>query len=155
MSEINQEADAWRAIAEQTQRNCTFYQDLLGRLGDKLRPESCVSDDGSVQLEPLALKTVDLLEKMIDDRVAIGRDVDEAINNLAGARLLMESVMDEVRDVVNHKLRPALAAIITARDSSLSNAGNLEINTAALLLNDAISAFGVPDERLHPSPVQP
>lgn len=60
-------AQGWKEIAEQEARNAGFWEGLVRDIGNILArryPDLHVSDDGSVQDKPLALKIVPLLERM-------------------------------------------------------------------------------------------
>jgi len=56
---------AWMEIAAQHARNEDFYRDLLFECAKHLGPEVFVSDDGSIQDEPLLLKVPELIEKLV------------------------------------------------------------------------------------------
>lgn len=55
---------AWMDTAAQFARNEDFYRGLLDRCAKALGPEVFVSDDGSVQDEPLRLKVPELVEAL-------------------------------------------------------------------------------------------
>lgn len=58
------ERDNWEQTAAQHARNEAFYRDLLMQCAAHLGKEVYISDDGSVQDEPLALKVPELVEEL-------------------------------------------------------------------------------------------
>lgn len=55
----------WIETAAQFARNSDFYRDLLIQVARCLGPEVFISDDGSVQDEPLLLKIPELIERLV------------------------------------------------------------------------------------------
>lgn len=59
----------WMQTAAQNQRNADFYRDIVHQCADnlgELAPSAYVSDDGSIQDEPLALKVPGLVKSLAD-----------------------------------------------------------------------------------------
>lgn len=59
----------WIDIAAQHAQNEEFYRDLLVQCGKLLGPEVYVSDDGSIQDEPLLLKIPEVLARHLRRRL--------------------------------------------------------------------------------------
>ena len=71
VADLTRERDGWERSAGEFCRNQTFYRDLLDKTASHLGPDVFVSDDGSVQDEPLRLK----IPEMVAD---LTRRVEEA-----------------------------------------------------------------------------
>ena len=54
----------WIEIAAQNQRNTDFYRDLLDETAQYLGNEVFISDDGSIQDEPIRLKIPELVKEL-------------------------------------------------------------------------------------------
>lgn len=57
--------EAWKQCAEQGQRNADFWKGLLMEVGRLMGPEVRISDDGTEQEDPLAMKVRPAVEKLI------------------------------------------------------------------------------------------
>jgi hypothetical protein len=51
----------WIELARQESKNTEFYRDLIHKMGKAIGKEAYISDDGSVQDEPLALKVTSIV----------------------------------------------------------------------------------------------
>ena len=65
---MDKETQAWKETAEQFNRNEQFYHGLLNDCAKHLGPEVYVSDDGSVQDKPLALKVPEMVGRLQAER---------------------------------------------------------------------------------------
>ncbi len=74
---LKAQAASWEETAEQHCRNKFFYRDLLDQVAKHLGPEVFVSDDGSIQDEPLRLKIPKLVEKLKAEKLAEDERVTE------------------------------------------------------------------------------
>ena len=63
---LENSVESWRQTAEQHHRNEQWYRELLIKLGRQLGEPVYISDDGSVNDEPLILKVVERLEQLIN-----------------------------------------------------------------------------------------
>lgn len=63
---LENSVESWRQAAEQHHRNEQWYRGLLVKLGQRLGEPVYISDDGSVNDEPLILKVVEQLERLIN-----------------------------------------------------------------------------------------
>ena len=63
---LENSVESWRQAAEQHYRNEQWYRGLLVKLGQRLGEPVYISDDGSVNDEPLILKVVEQLERLIN-----------------------------------------------------------------------------------------
>jgi hypothetical protein len=58
---LQKEVTNWKEGAAQYHQNANFYCGLLDKVGEHLGPEVFVSDDGSIQDEPIRLKIPDMV----------------------------------------------------------------------------------------------
>lgn len=64
--ELVAERDEWKDTAAQYARNAEFYRELLVRCSAHLGREVYISDDGSVQDQPILLKVPELVAALAD-----------------------------------------------------------------------------------------
>lgn len=84
---LTKERDAWMDTAATHLTNETFYRDIVQSIG-ALFPSCYVSDDGSVQDEPLALKVKECVVRELESDKALLAQRDARIAELeAGARV--------------------------------------------------------------------
>lgn len=83
IAKLEQERDNWMETARQHLRNEVFWRDLVYQTAEHLGAEVYVSDDGSVQDEPLGLKVPEIVGKMADRIAALERVVEAARKMLA------------------------------------------------------------------------
>jgi hypothetical protein len=62
------ERDAWKDSAARFSRSVDYYRDLLGAAAKQLGRDVFVSDDGSVQDEPLRAKVPEMVEALAKER---------------------------------------------------------------------------------------
>ena len=79
---MNQEAKNWQETAAKAQENADFYRGLLLRVAALLGPEVYVSDDGTVQADPLLLKVPELVAKLDKDHTRLRQAIDYGAMNL-------------------------------------------------------------------------
>ena len=73
---MNQEAKNWQETAAKAQENADFYRGLLLQVAALLGPEVYVSDDGTVQADPLLLKVPELVAKLDKDHTRLRQAFD-------------------------------------------------------------------------------
>lgn len=79
---LTKERDAWMDTAATHLTNETFYRDIVQSIG-ALFPSCYVSDDGSVQDEPLALKVKECVVRELESDKALLAQRDARITNIA------------------------------------------------------------------------
>lgn len=64
ITSLTAQVEAWKESAAQFSRNTEYYTGLLDRIANCFGKESFISDDGSVQQDPLRAKMPELVEKL-------------------------------------------------------------------------------------------
>lgn len=75
----------WMQTAAQNQRNADFYRDIVHQCADNLGelvPSAYVSDDGSIQDEPLAVKVPGLVKSLAE----LASSTSNGVHPMEGSR---------------------------------------------------------------------
>lgn len=77
---LGQEVENWKETAAQFARNTEYYQGLLDNIAENFGIEAYISQDGSLQDEPLRAKMPDLVsqllcEKTMMDMILYGQSI--------------------------------------------------------------------------------
>lgn len=66
VAELEREIKSWQETAEQAQRNCDYYHNLVIRCGEYLGAPAYTCDDGSKSLDVLCDKVPELVKCLCD-----------------------------------------------------------------------------------------
>lgn len=89
---VVQERDNWQETAARHWSNELFYSGLLRDVGS-LFPDCYVSDDGSVQDQPLALKVKECVQAALAERDARIAELEDQVNTVTSAYNDMAAVL--------------------------------------------------------------
>jgi len=84
VKELKAMSDHWEEAARRHCSNEFFYRELLNRCAAHIGPEVYISDDGSVQDEPLRLKVPELVKRLAAERDALRelmREIAEVVDS--------------------------------------------------------------------------